>query len=172
MIKLNTELASSEHKMDSPELLDCYPDIDYEMLQIQQDWGQMSDSCSDPKQLAASGLKSMLKEAKQFEVIQQPDFNTHDFNLIKSSDKKSQGHCITISLKNNLTILLPIKQVYLCKKSAKYTKIILEDGQVLKTSVNFKKLKKCLKKYGFSEHQKSRLVRNKLKLHFPKIVNP
>lgn len=175
MIKLNTEPATKKYSYENPELLDCYPDIDYEMIPIQdeQNTFQIKENLFDLRQLSASSFKNLLKNAEQLEFVDNPDIkNGESESDIIGFTNESDGKGLSITLKNDLSVFLPIDQISKCKKSTKFTKIYLIDGQILKTSVSFKKLKKGLLEYGFKEYQKSRLVRNKLKLRFPKSVNP
>lgn len=158
---------------ENPELLDCYPDIDYEMLPIKDDDNGGTGQANHfyDKQLSSQSMKNMLKEAEEFDLVDR-DKNNLGGSRIVDFNNEMNYKCIAISQKSDIIIFLPIEQINECRKTKKYTKIFLQEDQVLKTSINFKQLKKCLLRYGFKEYQKSRLVRNKLKLRFPNLVNP
>jgi len=151
------------------ELLERYPDIDYEMIPISDDHDYTSGQSNHfyANELQLSEQKEALKKAKSFQIALKslseilPMTNTQVF-----SDCKKK--CLIISNEPNMDTLIPLDLIEYCTKTKKYTKIFIKNNLILKTVIPFKKLKRRLLKNGFMEYKKSHLVHNKLRFHFPK----
>ncbi len=156
MNRLDSSPLKTRSSYENPKLLECYPDIDYEMIPIKDDnnFGVGQSNRFSIDQLPYSSLKNILKTAQHFKLAVKP-ISEIDNRLINPVSKKMEITCIVISIDSGLTVLLPLEQIKICKKTKKYTKLFLANGQVLKTAISFKKLKKRLLKKGFTTTKKA-----------------
>lgn len=172
MSELNFFPETFKISYEKHDLIECYPDIDYEMLPIKADSGLPLESAKDFYINQLASKKSILKKAKGFKLIAKPISEIPDPIRLHDSEKTEQ-ECIAISKEARLTVLIPLDLIISCKKTKKYTVIFLTKNQALKTAIPFKKLKKRLTKYGFTKITKSHLTRNdELSFHFPKVKLP
>jgi len=150
------------------ELLERYPDIDYEMIPISDDLDSVSGQSNHlfiKEKLQLSDRKE-LKKANLFQIVSHPVSGILPMTSEKASSSK-KTKCIIISKKSGSVVSIPLELIEYCKKTKKYTKFFIKDNVTLKTIIPFKKLKRRLLKHGFMEDQKSHLVHNKLRFHFP-----
>lgn len=159
MSKLNSFPISRNLSYEKPDLLKSYPDIDYEMIPIQDnDNFSVGISKTLPiAQLPFLSIKNYFKSATQFNLTSNSSSEIASHLLFNISQKK-EIKCIAIDSKTDHVLFLPLQQMSCCKKTKKFTKFSLHNGEQLKTSLNFKKLKKTLLRNGFIEIKKSHLV--------------
>ena len=156
MNKLKVIPSTSNISFEKPELLKRFPDIDYEMIPITDDSKMMTQQSNQfyLNQLPPFGIKNILRKARQFRLVVGSASRMAGKATLPISNERGED-CIAISEKTDLIVLLPVSQISGCKKSKKYTKIYLTDGRVFKTSISYKKLKKCLLKKGFTKYKKA-----------------
>ena len=156
MNKLKVIPATSNPSYKKPELLESFPDIDYEMIPITDDSKMMTRQSNQLyfHQLLPYGIKNILKKARRFRLVVGSASWITEKAVLPIANKREED-CIAISQKTDLIVLLPVSQISGCKKTSKHTKIYLTDGQVFKTSISYKKLKKCLLKKGFTKYKKA-----------------
>ena len=155
MNKIHIQNISDTGTEDSG-LLESYPDIDYEMIPIAATPKNYVFPKHDQiflKDLAQHNMKDLLKYASRFKVISELSSNPMLHITYNNEDGDQHENEAT-----DLTVLLPINQISACKQAKKYTKIYLEDDQVLNTSIDFKTLKKVLVNQGFKKINKTHLI--------------
>jgi len=173
MSKLNVFPNALQLDHEKHDLIERYPDIDYEMIPVKDQQNVMinKDNQFFFNQLPKVSTKNILRNTTQFKVVKRPVLKIASHNPEHNSNK-TETTCIAISSKLDLIVLIPFEQVHHLKETRKYSKIVLKDGQVLKTAIPFKKLEKKLFKHGFVRNMKSHLIRNQVSIHFSKAYTP
>ncbi len=130
MYKVRKITIPSESIIKTPALLERFPDIDYEMIPI---------SPSDKMLTKRAGLFSN----KQYSKLTVKKIRTVKYTNLTILYSLEKNH-LAFFKNFDLILLLSFNQIKRCKKTKKHTKIYLKNGEVLKTQIKFKKLKKCL----------------------------
>ncbi len=150
-------------------LPEWFSDIDYEMLPIIEEHKSdlsMESAFIFIDHLMPFDMKEKLKKAKQFKIVNKANPQSNHHSVIHIYPKENKTNTFNNQTYDQ-TILLPIKKIEACKKNKKQTEFILTEGQVLKTAIKFKKIKKSLLKNGFKETKEGHLVFDKPETHFP-----
>ena len=167
MNNMNPAQNASNPSYKKQDLLECYPDIDYEMIpykEPQSFTGQPANFYVD--QLSPNELKNLFKDAQKFEITSRSRSASAGSPVLHFSGIKEK--ILNINTTPGLTISIPIKDISKFRQSKKYTKIRLKNNITIRTNLNFKKLIKSFLKNDLILKEKWNQKLNNKEIHLPK----
>ncbi len=147
--------ATKEPNVPGSSVNDIYPDIEYEMIPIndEQFIGPLFPKL-DQNQFEANksskAMKDLLNQTKAFQLNAAEVHGTtmHIFQMEEP-----------VNTENEIRILLPLNRVASVKQTKKYTKILMENGKTIKTKIDFNALQALLNENGFTNKTEKLIIK-------------